>query len=150
MNDRAMTLVDGTAKHPTNGSTSHEIEPARSDESREPTLEETLEELAELAHRKAGRIPADLLARHVVGVTGEGDWALRRAAMEAILRRCRFGERDGLVIVRSPAGSVTGSYATARAKEPGGSPRRRRKPGEPRPYSTWLSRVAPLVGGCDC
>jgi hypothetical protein len=83
------------------------------------TMEETLEELRSVAARRTGRIPAELLARHVVTITEGGDWPLRRAAMEAIVRRCKFGERDGLVVTCRPAGSVFGSYVTGRTGTPG-------------------------------
>ena len=82
-------------------------------------MPETLDELRSMAARRTGRIPAALMARHVVSITEGGDWPLRRAAMEAILRRCKFGERDGLVVTRAPAGSPFGSYVTGRTGAPG-------------------------------
>ncbi len=121
------------------------------------TMEETLSELGSMAARRTGRIPAQFIARRVVAVTEGGDWPLRRAAMEAVLRRCKFGNRDGLVVTRAPAGSVFGSYVTGRTGTPGGAAtvRRRgaRKSGRdapPRPYRTALTRLDPLEGSCDC
>ena len=116
------------------------------------TRQETLDELRSMAARRTGRIPADDVARHVVGITEGGDWPLRCAAMEAILRRCRFADRDGLVVTRAPAGSLFGVYVTGRAGAPGRRTRaeRRARGAEPRPYSTALSRLDPLEGSCDC
>lgn len=59
-------------------------------------MEETLSELRSMAGRRTGRIPAEHIAHHVVAVTEGGDWPLRRAAMEAILRRCKFERGDNL------------------------------------------------------
>jgi hypothetical protein len=118
------------------------------------TLEETLSELRSLAGRRTGRVPPELLARHVLSVTVGGDWPLRRAAMEAILRRCKFGERDGLVVAGAPGGSIFGGYVTARASAPRRAGRRatraRTRVVEPRPYATLLKRLDPLEGSCDC
>ena len=120
-------------------------------------MKETLDELRSMTARRTGRIPAELLARHVVAITEGGDWPLRCAAMEAILRRCRFGDRDGLIVLRAPEGSVFGSYVTGRTGTPGQIPTGRRRRGEkrariaePRPYRTVLTRLEPLEGSCDC
>src|SRR5438874_888180 len=61
---------------------------------------ETSRVLLSMAHRKTGRIPGDLLVRHVLSVTAGGDWPLRRGAMEAVLRRCKSVE-DGCFSVKS-------------------------------------------------
>jgi hypothetical protein len=121
------------------------------------TMEETLDELRSMAARRTGRIPAELLARHIVSITEGGDWPLRRAAMEAIVRRCKFGERDGLVVTCTPAGSVFGSYVTGRTGTPGERapgrgtrPKKQPRNAEPRPYRTVLTRLDPIAGSCDC
>jgi len=121
------------------------------------SLEETFAELREMAGRKSGHVPADLLAHHVIAVTAGGDWPLRRAAMEAVLRRCKFGDRDGLVVVRAPARSALGRYVTGRSDAAASGSRARRRgsrkragPAEPRPYSTVLACLEPLQGSCDC
>ena len=101
----AMTVMDGKARLTTNGSSPYGSAPMGDEESREPTLDETLEELREMAHRKVGSHPRRSARPARGGRDSRGDWALRRAAMEAVLRRCRFGERDGLVVVRAPAAS---------------------------------------------
>ena len=122
------------------------------------TMAETLDELRSMAARRTGRIPAELMARHVVAITEGGDWRLRCAAMEAILRRCKFGDRDGLVVTRAPAGTVFGSYVTGRTATSGQAAPRRQEMGakkrarsaELRPYRTVLTRLDPLEGNCDC
>ena len=48
-------------------------------------LEETRAVLGEMARRKCGRIPAEILVDQVLGVTEGTDWPARRAAMEAPL-----------------------------------------------------------------
>ncbi len=95
--------------------------------------------LRSLAHRKTGRIPVDLVVRHVIAVTADADWPVRRAAMEALLRRLDFAERDRLhVASRPPEGRLLGSYTT-----------RSRARGS-RPYRSLLGSVEPLRGSCDC
>ena len=95
--------------------------------------------LLSLAHRKTGAIPAPLLVGHVLSVTRGADWPVRRAAMEALLRRCGFGKQDRLEVASSPRGGAPfGLYATRRAGSTA------------RPYTTWLGSVEPLRGSCDC
>ena len=121
------------------------------------TLEETLSELREdgRAALRATSRPA-LLAQHVIAVTSGGDWPLRAAAMDALLRRCRFGDRDGLVVVVAPARSPIGRYATGRSEttEKAGSARRRTSRREPsaaaRPYGDRARGDRPDPGSCDC
>ncbi len=98
---------------------------------------EAFQFLTSLAHRKTGAIPASLLARHVLGVTADADWPVRRAAMDAVLRRCSFGKQDRLELASAPRG-VFGVYRTRRA----GSSQR--------PYATLLASIDPIRGSCDC
>lgn len=100
---------------------------------------EAYQELLSLAHRKTGLIPAPLLARHVLSVTSEADWPVQRAAMEALLRRCKFAKQDALKIASRPAGKTEyGRYRTKRAGSSG------------RPYTTLLAGIEPLRASCDC
>jgi hypothetical protein len=93
----------------------------------------------QLAHGSTLRIPAALLVEHVLEVTREADWPVRRAAMAALLRRCGFAKRDRLrVAVRPGGGSPFGTYATRRSRETA------------RPYTTYLASLVPLRGSCDC
>ena len=52
--------------------------------------------LAGLARKRIGRIPEAQLARHVMAVTDGAEWPVKRAAMEALIRRYGFAVRDGL------------------------------------------------------
>jgi hypothetical protein len=100
---------------------------------------EAFQVLLSLAERKTGRIPAPLLARHVLSVTSEADWPVQLAAMEALLRRCKFAKQDALEVASRPAGkTVYGLYKTKRA----GS--------SERPYATLLATIEPLRASCDC
>ncbi len=95
--------------------------------------------LRSLAHRKTGRIPIDLVVRHVIAVTTDGDWPVRRAAMEALLRRFDFAARDRLRVASRPAaGKLLGIYKTRRMARGG------------RPYRSLLASIEPLRGSCDC
>ena len=100
---------------------------------------EAFQVLLSLAHRKTGNIPASLLVRHTLAITAEADWPVRRAAMEALLRRCKFAEQDGLEVAAWPAGkTLYGVYKTKRASA------------TERPYTTLLSSIDPLRASCDC
>jgi hypothetical protein len=104
-----------------------------------PTEAEAYETLLARAHRKTGTVAPELVVRHVLSVTGEATWPVRREALEALLRRIAFGKADGLQIVSRPAaGGLLGLYMT------------RRKGSPARPYRTLLRRVEPIEGSCDC
>ncbi len=60
--------------------------------------------LLDLAYKKTGAIPPELLARHVLAIYDGSDWPVRRAAMEAALRRSEFARKDGLRVATRPAG----------------------------------------------
>ena len=67
------------------------------------------------AQRKTGGVPAELLVRHILSVTREADWPVKREALEALLRRVAAGNSEGLRVVSRPAGrQVLGLYATQR------------------------------------
>jgi hypothetical protein len=73
------------------------------------------------AYRKTGAVPPELVVRHIMAVTAEGDWPVRREALEASLRRIRSlsNETPGQqrippasrARVRSPARSECERYA---------------------------------------
>lgn len=91
------------------------------------------------AQRRTGRVPPELIARHVLSVTRGADWPVQRDALEALLRRFAFGRADRLQIVARPAkGRRLGLYATRRVGSPA------------RPYRTLLRRCTPTEGSCDC
>ena len=89
--------------------------------------------------RNASKIPAEILARHVLDTVPAQEWPVRVEAMDALLRRLESGRKDELRIESRPeGGNVLGLYAT------------RRRGSEARPYRTIASGVDPLKGRCDC
>jgi hypothetical protein len=97
----------------------------------EDDVSEAYRVLVSLARGKTGAIPADLLARHVLATTEEADWPVKRAAMEAIVRRAASGKQDRLRIASRPRRSPFGIYPTRRGRS-----------GE-RPYTTLLGAIDP-------
>ncbi|MEE8409095.1 MAG: DEAD/DEAH box helicase [Myxococcota bacterium] len=92
-----------------------------------------------MAHRQFGTVPVELMATHVLSVTSGTDWPVQRVAMEALIRRQRFGKRDDLRVVEQPRGSSgLGVYRTGRKRQRG------------RPYATRLISVDPIGTTCDC
>jgi len=95
--------------------------------------------LCSLAGNRSGAIPGEILARLVMAVTEGADWVVRRAALDAALRRVASCHADDLrVASRPPGGEPFGAYAT------------RRRGGRPRPHTTVLESADPLRGRCDC
>ncbi len=111
-------------------------------------LEETRTVLLEMARRRFGKVPVEAIVAHVLEMTSGADFAVRRAAMDALVRRMTFAVRDRLTVVTRPArGAILGEYTTARAEAVAGGKAAR---SERRPYATLLESVAPLRGSCDC
>ncbi len=96
------------------------------------------------AHGDFGKIPLARLVDHILAVTEDTDWPVRKAALAALSRRYGFAVRDGLAVTRSPArGAVLGEYRTARVTQ--------EKPKDSaRPYVTALSSLTPLRTSCGC
>src|SRR5271166_4462630 len=89
--------------------------------------------------RNASKIPAEVLARHVLETVPAQEWPVRVEAMDALLRRLESARTDELRIESRPEnGKVLGLYAT------------RRRGSDARPYRTIVSGVDPLRGRCDC
>jgi hypothetical protein len=103
---------------------------------------ESLRVLTGLSRGRFGAIKPERIAQHVVAITPECDWSLRKAAFEALARRYRFARRDELALAERPKPGIFGSYRTKSA--PKG------KRGEARPYVTALSSVEPLETSCSC
>jgi SNF2-related domain/Helicase conserved C-terminal domain len=125
------------------------------------TFEETFETLCGRARRRFGKLPQELVAAHVIASTPGADWPVRSAALDALHRRRRFGERDQLVVAsRPPDGAVLGLYATARKGQGQGNGNGGNGNGKgkgksngragSRPYTTLLASLVPLRGSCDC
>lgn len=110
-------------------------------------LEETRAVLGELARRKGAELPPEFLVDRVLAATEGTDWPTRRAAMEALLRRFGFAERDELTIDETPGrGRIHGTYRLAGKR--GGSTQRKQRAA--RPYTTELLALTPFRGSCDC
>jgi len=103
------------------------------------TETEAYQTLLARAQRRTGRVPSELIARHILSMTRGADWPVQRDALEALLRRFAFGRADQLQIVaRPPKGRRLGLYATRRSGSPA------------RPYRTLLRSIEPFEGSCDC
>jgi superfamily II DNA or RNA helicase len=100
---------------------------------------ESEQTLTGLARGRFGRIDPGRMARHVLLVTPDTDWPVRRAALDALARRFGFAQRDGLRVAERPETGVLGVYRT---RAPG-------RAGD-RPYDTVLSSVEPLRVSCSC
>jgi hypothetical protein len=104
--------------------------------------EETFRTLVDLGYRKFGPIPPVVLAEVVMAATERDPWTVSRAALEALVRRYGFAEREELKVIHRPAkGAMLGAYRTAAA-----GPEKKGR----RPYDTWLSSLSPARGNCDC
>lgn len=57
---------------------------------------EAYQTLLALAQRRTGRVPPELIARHILSMTRGADWPVQRDAHEAMLRRLAFGRADQL------------------------------------------------------
>ena len=108
------------------------------------TLEETREALRDLSQSRFGKVPHDRIVEHIIAATPDADWPVRRAALDALLRRWKFADRDELVVTDRPSRAAPlGSYRTGRS---GAASRGRLA----RPYATRLDSIEPLAGVCDC
>ncbi len=100
---------------------------------------EAYETLLQIAGRRTLHIPADLLARCVLALPGEWDWPVRRAALEAILRRIASIRAQEIAVVEGPPAGPWGRYILARADADGALP-----------YDVRLVSLVPVRGSCDC
>jgi len=111
-------------------------------------LEETRAVLLELARRKSGRLPAEWLVEQTLRVSEGTDWAARRAALDALLRRLSFAVRDELTILGRPArDALLGRYVLAGRRPSAGAGKA--KP-QRRPYDIDVYSLEPLAVSCDC
>jgi hypothetical protein len=91
------------------------------------------------ADRRTGALPPEMVVRHVLSVTRDGDWPVKRDALEAVVRRLDSAHTDDVRIVARPRrGRVVGLYAT------------RRRGSRARPYRTLLRGIDPLDASCEC
>jgi len=100
---------------------------------------EAFQELMTRVGRRTGKIPAELMVRHVLGCVPPHEWPTRVEAMDAVIRRLESARKDSLRLEARPAERrLLGLYVT-------------RRPGSgSRPYRTVLLGVDPIDGRCDC
>jgi hypothetical protein len=114
-------------------------------------LEETRAALLALGKGRFGKLPATAFVELLIATTQDADWPVRRAAMEALIRRFRFAKRDGVQVLSRPK-AILGRYAVgasaARASgERAGKAHDERKQHR---YQTELIGRHPLVLSCNC
>ncbi len=83
----------------------------------ETSVEETeaYQVLISRVGRRTGKIPADLMVRHVLGCVPPHEWPTRIEAMDAVIRRIEAARKDSLRIESRPADRrVLGHYLTRR------------------------------------
>jgi superfamily II DNA or RNA helicase len=111
-------------------------------------VDETRHVLTGLARGLFGELSPALIADHLAEVTRDADWAVRRAALQALARRYRFAARDELRVCDRPAGgALLGSYGTSNQLR---DEKRATKKGGRRPYVTALLGFSPLRVSCAC
>jgi hypothetical protein len=91
-----------------------DVRPPRERDVTEMTESESHQTLLARARRRTGRIAPERIVRHVLSVARGGDWAVRRDALEAVLRRCASVHTDDIQIVGLPRHHVLGLYAVRR------------------------------------
>ncbi len=109
-------------------------------EPRLPTEEaEAFETLLARARKRTGKIPPEVLVRHVLAIVPASEWPVRVEALDALFRRLDAAHEDRLRIeARPPDGRMLGLWAT-------------RRPGSgARPYRTVLVGIDPIGARCDC
>ena len=76
---------------------------------------EAFHELITRVGRRTGKIPADLMVRHVLACVPPHEWPTRVEAMDAVLRRLEAARKDSLRVETRPAeGRLLGLYVTRR------------------------------------
>jgi SNF2 domain-containing protein/helicase-like protein len=112
-------------------------------------LQETRAVLLEMARRKSGRLPPEWLVGQALRVAEGTDWAARRAALDALLRRLSFAGRDELTIEERPRrDALVGRYVLAGRRRQ--DTERKRASTERRPYDIHVYGLEPLAGSCNC
>jgi hypothetical protein len=95
--------------------------------------------LLQIAGRRTLPIPTELIVDHVLRLPGDRDWPVRRAALEAVLRRLASARAQEIVVVAGPKDGSGGRHRLARA---GGD--------SALPYDVRLWSLSPPGGACDC
>src|SRR5262249_42711063 len=72
-------------------------------------------ELMTRVGRRTGKIPAEIMVRHVLACVPAHEWPTRVEAMDAVLRRLEAARKDSLRVEARPAdGRMLGLYVTRR------------------------------------
>ena len=100
---------------------------------------EARESLLQIAGRRTLPIPPGLVVEHVIGLPGPWDWPVRRAGLEAILRRLASVRAQEISVADAPRRGAWGRYRLARADVD-----------EALAYDVRLWSLSPLRGACDC
>ena len=100
---------------------------------------EAREVLIQIAGRRPQPVPAELVVDHVLALPGAWDWPVRRAALEAVLRRFVSVRAQELTVSDAPARGAWGRYRLARGDG-----------GVALPYDVRLWSLAPFSGSCSC
>jgi len=100
---------------------------------------EALDMLVQIAGRRTLPLPVEVLARHALDLPGDWDWPVRRAALEALLRRLASARSQRITVAREPRRGPWGRYILGRADVD-----------ETLPYDVRLSSTKPARGACDC
>ncbi len=112
-------------------------------ENAESLLLESHRILTGQARGRFGGIAPERMAQHVLDVTHEADWPVRKAALDALSRRYAFAKRDELQVGERPSnGAILGEYRT-KAKGKGSR-------AGARPYATVILSLTPLRMSCSC
>lgn len=116
---------------------------------RDEANQEAYEVLLSLAKGKTGSIPPKLIVEAILGATKEFDWAVRKDAYEAVLRRFKSAHKSKLrvaaksrKVANSNAYMVLGRYTLVNESDD--------KKKNTRPYETIVHSVDPLRGICSC
>jgi SNF2 family DNA or RNA helicase len=96
-------------------------------------------ELLSLARASRHPIPPETLVHQVLGLYGQAPWAMKRAAMETVLKRLDSSVKEDLTLSSHPEGKgVLGPYSI------------RRKKGAQRPYEVLLTSNQGINASCSC
>jgi superfamily II DNA or RNA helicase len=100
---------------------------------------EAYETLMGRVFKRTGKIPPEILVRHILAIVPAAEWPVRVEAMDALIRRFDASREDKLrVESRPPDGRMLGLWAT-------------RRPGSgARPYRTVVAGIDPVQTRCDC
>ena len=96
-------------------------------------------ELLSMARSARQTIPPETLVRHVLGLYGQASWAIKRAAMETVLKRIDSSIKEELMLHTKPDTKlVWGKYSI------------RRKKGAQRPYEVLIVGNQGVAASCSC